>query len=387
MERSPAEYSVSVNLQSHPLVRRFLVKVFVPVALVFVLTCVLSNRSSAQIFSGDSTITLNGLVEAYYLFDFDKPATNNRPAFLYSYTRTNEVTADLAYLRAHYADSTVRGGFALMAGTYAEANLAGEPSVWRNVFEASAGVRLSRRENLWLDAGIFPSHIGFESAVGKDNWTLTRSLAADNSPYYESGAKVTYTSRDNAWTICALVLNGWQQIQRPTGNTGLSWGTQVTFQPNADLIINSSTFIGNTKSDEAKQLRLFHNLYGVFSLSSSLGLTLGFDIGSQQKVSDKSGSSLWLTPIAILRFRVDESKRVAIRGEYYQDNDGVIIATGTTNGFQVLGGSMNFDYAITNHSLWRLEGRVLSSKNETFVKSSGFGYSNSSLITSLTVFF
>ncbi|MBK8628485.1 MAG: outer membrane beta-barrel protein [Saprospiraceae bacterium] len=27
-----------------------------------------------------------------------------------------------------------------------------------------------------MDAGIFPSHIGFESAISADNWTLTRSL-------------------------------------------------------------------------------------------------------------------------------------------------------------------------------------------------------------------
>lgn len=59
----------------------------------------------------------------------------------------------------------------------------------------------------WLDAGIYPSHIGLESAVGKDNRTLTRSLAAENSPYYESGARITYVTPNNAWTLCAHVLN------------------------------------------------------------------------------------------------------------------------------------------------------------------------------------
>jgi hypothetical protein len=363
------------------------VKAFVSVVFLVTLTFAFSSNSSAQILSVDSTLSIGGLVEVYYLYDFDKPASNNRPAFLYNYTRTNEVTANLAYVKMHYADSNVRAGLTLMTGTYAEANLAAEPAIWRNVYEANAGVRLGKSENLWLDAGIYPSHIGFESAVGKDNWTLTRSLAAENSPYYESGVRVTYVSPGNAWTICAHVLNGWQQIQRPAGNSGLSWGTQVVYQPNANVTINSSTFIGNTKPDNAKQLRLFHNLYGIFSISSSLGLILGFDVGSEEQVGGGGRNNVWYSPVAILRYRVDESKYVALRVEYYQDKDGVIIATGTPNGFQVLGGSLNFDYAITNNSLLRVEGRALQSKDEIFVKSSGLGDSNFSLTTSLTVFF
>ena len=39
---------------------------------------------------------------------------------------------------------------------------------------ANAGYKLSAKKAWWLDIGVLPSHIGFESAVGKDNWTLTR---------------------------------------------------------------------------------------------------------------------------------------------------------------------------------------------------------------------
>jgi len=367
--------------------RRFSVKAFVFVVFLVTLTFAFSSNSSAQILSVDSTLSVTGLVEAYYVLDFDHPANNSRPSFLYNYTRTNEVTVNLAYIKMRYADSNVRGGLTLMSGTYAQANLAAEPTIWRGVYEANAGVRLSKSENFWLDAGIYPSHIGFESAVGKDNWTLTRSLAAEISPYYESGARVTYVTPSNAWTICAHVLNGWQQIQRPAGNSGISWGTQVVYQPNSDVTINSSTFIGNTKPDNAKQLRLFHNLYGIFSLSPSLGLILGFDFGSEEQPADGGANSVWYSPVAILRYSVDESKFVAARVEYYLDKDGVIVATGTPNGFQVMSGSLDFDYAITKNSLWRIEARVLQSKDQVFVKSSGLGDSNFSLTTSLSVFF
>jgi hypothetical protein len=49
-----------------------------------------------------------------------------------------------------------------------------------------------RKKTLWLDAGIFGSHMGFESALSIDNPTLTKSFVAENSPYYWSGAKLTY---------------------------------------------------------------------------------------------------------------------------------------------------------------------------------------------------
>lgn len=352
-------------------------------SLVFAVT----TKSAIAQISLDSTLSLTGLIEAYYVYDFDRPTSNTRPSFLYNHTRTNEVDINLAFTKLRYASENTRANLALMTGTYAQANLAAEPSIWRNVFEANAGVRLTHSANLWLDGGILPSHIGFETAVAKDNWTLTRSILGENSPYYESGARITYGTSDNSWTICVHVLNGWQQIQRPAGNLSLSWGTQVVYQPSADALLNSSTFIGNIKPDSARLMRYFHNLYGVFSLSPSIGLTLGFDIGAEQKSNNTGGYNVWYSPVVILRYTLDESMRVAARLEYYQDRDGVIISTGTPNGFQVLGSSVNFDYSVTKNSLWRIEARLLRARDRLFVKSNGFGDTNLSIATSLSVFF
>ena len=77
----------------------------------------------------------------------------------------------------------------MAAGTYMNANYAAEPEYLKNIYEANAGIKISKNENLWIDVGILPSHIGFETAIRKDNWTLTRSMVAENSPYYESWRK------------------------------------------------------------------------------------------------------------------------------------------------------------------------------------------------------
>src|SRR5438309_5610159 len=139
-------------------------------------------------------LSFSGYVEGYYSYDFSKPPGDNRPWFFYSHNRHNEFSVNLAFLRATYVSDRTRGNFALAAGTYMNANYAAEAGVLKNIFEADVGYKLSVKRNLWLDVGILPSHIGWESAMSKDCWTVTRSIGADNSPYFEGGARLSYTS-------------------------------------------------------------------------------------------------------------------------------------------------------------------------------------------------
>ena len=237
----------------------------------------LSMGVKAQDSTKQSPFTFNGFVEAYYAYDFNKPWDNNRPYFFYSHNRHNELNVNLAYIKASYATDRTRANIAIATGTYMNANYAAEPGVLKNIYEADAGVKISKKKNIWVDAGILPSHIGFESAHSPECWILTRSIIADNSPYFEAGAKISYTSDNNKWLISALALNGWQRIQRVQGNSLMSWGTQVQFKPSEKTTINYSTFLGTDNPDSLRQWRYFHNVYGIFQLSGQWGLILDFD--------------------------------------------------------------------------------------------------------------
>lgn len=148
------------------------------------ITIITTLTASLTAFAQDEPkIKFSGYLETYYGYDFNKPADHNRPAFIYSHNRANEVNLNLGFIKAAYESSSIRANLALMAGTYTNSNLATEPGVLKNIFEANAGVKLSKTENLWIDAGIFSSHIGFESAVSKDCWVLTRNISSENTPY------------------------------------------------------------------------------------------------------------------------------------------------------------------------------------------------------------
>lgn len=354
---------------------------------IILFALILISLASVAQDEPSSPLTFSGYVETYYVYDFNQPESNVRPSFIYSYNRHNEVNLNLGFVKASYNTDQVRANLALMTGTYANANLAAEPGVLKNVLEANAGVKLSRNKNLWVDAGIFASHIGFESAIGKDCWNLTRSMLADNTPYYEAGAKVAYTTDDGRWFVSALVLNGWQRIHRVDGNSLPSFGTQVTFKPNSAITLNSSSFIGTDKPDSARQMRYFHNFYGIFQLSQKLGLTIGFDYGVEEKSPETSSTNPWYSPVMIVRYNVTGKLAVAARAEYYQDKAGVIISTGTLSGFKTTGISLNLDYAISPNVLWRAEIRNLHSEDKVFIKDSHTTSGNTFIATALSVSF
>jgi hypothetical protein len=313
-----------------------------------------------------NSFTISGYVEAYYNHDFNKNEKNTTPGFFYNFNRANEVNLNLVFVKVNYSTERVRANVALATGTYMNANYAAEPGVLKNIYEANVGLKVSKNNNLWLDAGVMPSHIGFESAVGKDNWTLTRSLPAENSPYFESGVRLGYTSKDEKFYLSAMYLNGWQRIQRVDGNSRPAFGTQVTYKPNRAVTLNYSTFIGNDKPDSLKQMRYFHNFYGIFQFTREFGLTAGLDLGMEQKAKSSDNYNSWYTPVLIARFTPDEKIHVAARCEYYADRSGVIISTGTPNGFKTWGYSVNFDYLPFENVMWRIEARSLHSKDDIF---------------------
>ncbi len=343
--------------------------------------------AQAQTDSLKNPVTYSGYIETYYVYDFARPLDHNRSGYIYSYNRHNEFNLNLGFVKASYQTERTRANLALMAGTYSNANLSAEPGVLKNIFEANAGVKIAKSRNLWIDAGVFPSHIGFESAIGKDCWTLTRSMLADNSPYYESGLKLSLTSKNEKWLLVGLLLNDWQRIQRLPGNNSVSFGHQVTFKPNAKVTLNSSSFVGSDTPDSTVKMRYFHNFYGQFQLSNSLGLILGFDNGMQQKAEGMNAYDLWYSPVFILKYSSGKNLSMAIRGEYYSDANGVIIATDVNRGFHAYGYSLNIDRKISDNALWRIEGRGFASEDKLFIQNGEKSHHNLCISSSLAISF
>ena len=338
----------------------------------FSLLLLCCNHALAETFSmnDESKISISGYLETYYLHDFNDPTDDVRPSFTYSHNAVSKPSINLGFIKANLNTDRVRGNLALGSGTYMRANYVAEPRDLQKIFEANIGFKLS--DNLWLDAGVMPSHIGFESAIGLDNWTVTRSMLADNSPYFETGVKLSYTSDDGKWYASGLILNGWQRIQRPDGNTTPAIGHQLTYKPNTKLTLNSSSFIGNDKSDKERRMRYFHNFYGQYQINDQWGVIAALDVGAEQIERNSQRYNVWFTPIIITQYKYSDKLSMAARAEYYQDKDQVIITTDTPNGFSTWSYSANIDYRLTNHVAIRTEIRKFHCRDSIFQRENRF---------------
>ncbi|MDB5271470.1 MAG: hypothetical protein JWP58_4510, partial [Hymenobacter sp.] len=229
---------------------------------------------------------------------------------------------------------------------------------------AWGGVKITK--NLWLDAGIFLSHIGLEGPISRDDLTLTRSIMADNSPYYEAGAKLTYDA-GRKWLFSVLSLNGWQVIRDRNQNEAL--GTQIQFRPSSKWLLNSSTYAGegyNQPDSVGRQLRYFHNFYVTYDPSKKWKIAAAFDAGIQGRARSAGGHDAWQGASLIVRRRLWERAGLVGRVEYFHDPAGVLAPT-RAGGLNTVGYSLGFDYNPVPRVILRAEAKQFVDKNEVYL--------------------
>lgn len=354
--------------------------------LLFIFCPTAHGQSESSVWAQKPEISYAGYVDIFYSYDFNEPTTNYRQTFLYNHNRHNEFNLNLGFIKGSAKHLKYRANIALQAGTYVVDNYAAEPTVLQHIYEGNAGLSLNKKNNLWIDAGIFGSHIGFESAISKDNWTLTRSLLAENSPYYLTGTKLTYNPNEH-WELAILICNGWQRIKKIPGNSLPAFCTQIKYIKGDRLTINWSTFIGTDDPDTTRRMRYFNNIYVQSQLTKRFGFIAGLDIGGQQTKKESADYKVWFSPVIIVRYLWTNKWSTALRAEYYQDKDGVIIVTGTPNGFKTSGLSLNLDYSPIKNVAWRLEGRWLTSTAKIFTRQKKNVNDNFAIVSSIAVSF
>jgi hypothetical protein len=364
-------------------------------AIAFLFAIVNSNAQKDS--NKTSPLTLWGFADIYYAYDFNEPKDRirnemvNGSTHVYAHNRHNEFALNNGILGVKYHKEKVYAAFALHAGTYVNANYAAEPDALKFIYEAYAGYKIT--EKFSADAGIFASHIGSESALSTENLTLTRSMMADNTPYYESGVRVNYAANDKL-RITGLILNGWQNIQDRNRNKAL--GSQVAYT-GSKILLNWSTFYGKeaggyenlsnlVSTDSLSTRRFFNDFFAQFDLGKKITMRAAFDIGIQKKRIG-SGDYLWYNPNLILRYKLTDKIAFAGRLEYYHDKHGAFVYSGTPNGFQTFAPSLNVDFKLGENIWWRMEGRIFNSKDKVYVKKGKATFNDGLLISSLAIKF
>jgi Putative beta-barrel porin-2, OmpL-like. bbp2 len=312
-------------------------------------------------------LTLEGYVDVYYSYAFSHPPGGTRPYWV-SYDRDNEINVDMAYVRVQYTSDRVRAIFTPGFGTYMNANYAVERQTLQNIVEASVGIRLFKNKEIWLDGGVFDAPYTYENTFSLDQLAYTRSLGADNTPYYLTGAKLT-VPLDAKWTAYLYLLNGWQVIE--SQHDPLDFGSQLEYKPNDQLDINWNTYIGDESSiqNPGYRSRIFEDVEATYNPTSKWSLAADGHSGWQRRY--ENGGSLqsvslqtrqWWNLSATARYQFLARHSITLRLEHFDDPYQVLVKPVTpAPGYKVTSASAGYNLSVTDEAMIRFEGRYFVS--------------------------
>lgn len=273
-------------------------------------------------------LQIKGFVDVYYAYNFNRPAdhANFFPGTGTTAKRDNEFAINLAQVDFIVAPKPVGVHIAAGYGNSMEIvhatevdGVATSPGVWRNLLQASLEVQTRVGKGLYVQAGLFPSHIGFEAFQTKDNWNYTRSWEAELSPYYQMGVKLAYPLGER-WSAQIHLLNGWQVIA--DNNRGKSLGWQFAYA--ADKVsLTFNGIVGPELPDDDHDLRALLDTVVVWKATPDWSFAACLDLGGQELPA--GGDSRWEGLALYARLAPPESKAAfAIRVETYDDEEGGI---------------------------------------------------------------
>lgn len=347
---------------------RFVTRSLCAFLLIISQTCLADDLSVGP-------FTFGGMVDVYSGHDFNDPPTNIRP-YTTQAIHEDQVNMNLGMVEAKLATDDMRGRLATQFGNSVESNYAAESHLfWRYIQESSFGVKLA--DKLWLDAGIYPSHIGFESFISRDNWNYTRSLIADYSPYYETGAKLSYEF-DEATTGQLHLVRGWQNISNPEDP---ALGLQLTHRFTDKFQFTYANFFGDVDGQ-----RIYHDFIGKYDISDKLSVALQFDVGSQEQ----STETVWWHGWSLMaKYILTPTVALGERIERFSDPHQVVLQTLNGYSFNAVGLSTNIDVELYPKLIWRNEYRVFLGQNAVFPKEDEdrFSKNNQFIVTSLVYSF
>lgn len=279
--------------------------------------------------------TVDGWLDGYYAWNKDRPgsAINFYTGIGTTGERAGELALNVAALQIQRDPKPFGFHLTLVAGDSADVVHAAEPHrhPFRNVYQASVTYDA---KVVQLEAGVYPSHIGFEAYFSKDNWNYTRGWLGELSPYYQTGVKVSRTINKH-WSAQMHVLRGWQNISDPHAPKAL--GTQIAYSDSA-WSASFNTYLDNH--------RKFGDLAATYKFTPKLSIGASVDHG-RQSPANWFGAGIWT------RYALDDRNALAFRAERFRDPDAGISGFSQTLNEE----TVTYELRPLKHLILKFEGR------------------------------
>ncbi len=306
--------------------------------------------------------TLSGALSLYYSWSVQQPPDGQR-AYSTQPATNGQIAVDLAVITGQWSSDHVDARLALQAGTWADVNYVDGDEGWKVVHEAN--VRLRVDSVFSVIAGIVPSNIGHESSINATNFTLSRSLNADFTPYFMTGAGVIFRPSGHL-RFAVYAVNGWQRIT--DNNDQLSGGTTVEWQPTSATTVSWNTYLGNDEPTSQARFRMHNNAWIDHRFSPTVRAVLMGDLSLLRNRLTDTYDAAWYVGVKGA-WQAARIVRFAARTEMMNDPHNVLIRTGPA--FETIGLSLGMDLFPADPLMVRFEVRSLHATQEVFPSSSG----------------
>ncbi len=343
-----------------------------------------------------SPLKLEFYLDAYYAFDTDShliSGTGNdaqtlprgdRPLNAVNFRR-NEFNLNTAQMTASTQLDWFRGRTTLQLGTIAQSSWS--PTKYSPIQEANLGIRAAKDlggegNELWLDGGIFLTHIGNESLLPRNNWLSNLALVSQFEPFYQSGVRASY-NLGSLLNFQLHVLNGYGSIEDNNFSKTLGW--LVGYNPLSNLNFSWTGLVGDegaydpARKSDPGNYRFYNNLNASYQILPDLGVRGQLDLATE------SGKFYYGGQLTA-RYDFLEKFGVTLRGETFQDANGMLSSSfdtstsdNLTQGLQGFGVTLGLEYRPISNAFIRLEGRQLMfnpTHNAIFMDSNGTASAN-----------
>ena len=332
--------------------------------------------------SNESRLEIGAYLSSYYAFytednqaDFVKHATMA--------ARNQQFGLNMAMISMKYQSQKFRSNINLHYGDIAESTW---PQKFNMIQEANAGVELFK--NIWLDAGIFRSHIGLESTQPRENITSSMSLANVYEPYFFSGTKLTYVIKPNL-NIQIQSFNSFNSIIETNKNK--LFGSSIVFAPNQYLTLTYNFITGDETIDSVrlKHQRYYHNCYLNYQKNKwTAGAELNYGRQSNSKLVAENNFKTATMNSALIVLKHQTFNKLAFyeRTEWFSDKD-EILSPGSKMGTYTWGVTAGIEYKPFKSMALSFESRQLNSEKANILYNGNYSNQRIEFIFCLDAWF
>lgn len=321
---------------------------------IFPLPIEVQNKAAPPVVDPLNGITISGLLDFYYSYNFNKPLIgpqilnggstvfpgNNSVRYYDIYH--SQMTLNLAELTIKKSSSEVNYLLDLDFGQMADLNTIVVSSSGTSIDEVSKHIGQAYltftpkwAPGLSIDVGKMATHVGFEYIKSKDNWQYSRAtIFGYGGPFWHTGVHVAYEWLPKEFSTSFYIYNGWNTIYE--NNSAKTLGGQLKWAPSDSLSLIYNMITGPEKANNNSDYKTVHEMNAAYAVTPEFIMAIDVLVGEEKNVDavDGNGTTVnlkraqWQGGTIGFKWKLSEKTYLSPRYEYYNDKHGYTLGGG-----------------------------------------------------------